>query len=74
MHCNTNFDTNVKKTGSKIKVPDGKEMCVVIRYGLIIRGYLPIFTHFGCFFVFVILVSMVEDYLSAQDHILPAQF
>ena len=32
------------------------EMCVVIRYGLIIRGYLPIVTHFGYLFVFAVLV------------------
>ena len=50
------------------------EMCVVIRYGLIIRGYLPIVTHFGYLFVFAVLVSIMEDYLSAEDHVLPAQF
>ena len=49
-------------------------MCVVIRYGLIIRGYLPIVTHFGYLFVFVVLVSIMEDYLPAEDHVLPAQF
>ena len=50
------------------------EMCVVIRYGLIIRGYLPIVTHFGYLFVFAVLVSIMKDYLSAEDHVLPAQF
>ena len=50
------------------------EMCVVIRYGLIIRGYLPIDTHFGYLFVFVVLVSIMEDYLSMEDHIMATQF
>ena len=50
------------------------EMCVIIRFGLRIRYYLPIVTHFSYLFVFVVLVSIMEDYLSAEDHILPAQF
>ena len=49
-------------------------MCVAIRYGLIIRGYLPIVTHFGYLFVFVVLVSIMEDYLLGEDHILLAWF
>ena len=39
------------------------EMCVVIRCGLIIRGYLPTVTHFGYLFVLAVLVSIMEDYL-----------
>ena len=50
------------------------EMCVVIRYGLIITVHLPIVAHFGYLFVFIVLVSIMEDCLSAEDHILPAQF
>ena len=38
------------------------EMCVVIRYGLIITAYLPIVTHFGHLFVFIVLVSIMEGY------------
>ena len=49
-------------------------MCIVVQYGLTIRGYLPIVTHFGYLFEFVVLVSVIEDYLSVEDHILPAQF
>ena len=40
----------------------------------IITGYLPIVTHFCYLFVFVVLVSIMEGYLSAGDHILLAQF
>ena len=50
------------------------EMCVVMRYGLTITGYLQIVTRFGYLFVFVVLVSIIEDYLSVEDHILSAQF
>ena len=49
------------------------EMWVVTQYGLIIRGNVPVVTNFGYFFVFVILVSIMEDYLSAEDRILSAQ-
>ena len=50
------------------------EMCVVIRYGLTIRGYLPIVTRIDYFCVFVVLGSIMEDYLSAEDDILATQF
>ena len=45
------------------------EMRAVIRYILIIRGYLPMVTHFGYLFVFVVLVSIKEDYLSAENQL-----
>ena len=54
------------------KASDVMEMCVIFRYGLIIRGYLPIVTNFCYLFVFVVSVSIMENYLSAEDHILPA--
>ena len=43
-------------------------------YGLIIRVYLPIVTHFCHLFVFDVSVSIMEDYLSAEEHILVTQF
>ena len=49
------------------------EMCVAIQYGIIIRGYSPIVTLFGYPFVFVVLVFIMEDCLSAEDYVLPAQ-
>ena len=56
------------------RVEMAMEMYVVIRYGLIIRGYLPISTQFGYLFAFVVSVSIMEDYLPAEDHILLPQF
>ena len=49
------------------------EMYVVIRNGLIITGCLPIVTHFGYQFGFVVLVSIMKNYLPPEDHFPPAQ-
>ena len=42
--------------------------------GLIIRGYLTTVTRFDYLCVFVVLDFIMEDYLSAEDQILAAQF
>ena len=53
MLCNTKFDTKVNRNGSKRASRMIIKMCVVIRYGLI-RGYMPIITHFGLLFIFLL--------------------
>ena len=40
----------------------------------IIRSYLPIVARFDYLCVFVVLDSVVEDYLLEEDHILAAHF
>ena len=59
------------------KAPDGKgTVCVVSRYGLMIRGHMCQLLHIVVNFLwlYVALVSIVEDYLSAEDHTLSVQF
>ena len=56
------------------KAPDGDEN---MRCHSIWTNNYRLFSYFytfGYFFVFVVLVSIMEDYLSVEDHILPAQF
>ena len=73
MPCNTKFGTNVNKNGPKS--PRWKWKCAssfdiwTNNKRLFANG-----KHFGYLFVFVVLVSIMEDYLSAEDHILLAQF
>ena len=39
-----------------------------------VRRNMDFLHTFVTFFVFAVLVSIVEDYLSAEYHVLPAQF